>query len=454
MSFSLPPCLSAYLPYQSMNNTDNLSLKKIFIFWLPLASTWLMMAIEQPFLTAIVARLDEAKNNLAAFGIAFAIALILESPIIMLMTASLSLVKNKQSYCKLRSFTFILNILITIGMMILLIPTFFFYITEQLMSLPHEIAKLSYISTIIFLPWPASIGFRRFYQGILIRDDLTKKVAYGTIVRLISMSGSALLLFFLNVKGAYTGAAALSIGVTLEALAIRYMVSKNISKIVHTNNEILETKTLTYKSIISFYLPLSLTTILSLGIHPVVTFFIVKSKNPIESLAVLPAINALVFLFRSMGLSFQEVGITFMGAKNESYKILKKYASILGFSVFIILFLIAFTPLSYVWFHIISGLSIELTLFSNLPTKIMVILPTLSVWISFQRAVIVNNKKTILLSNATFLEVGVIVAVLIVSIIYMNLTGAVAAASAYIIGRLISNTYLHFSIKKFFNIFK
>ncbi len=431
-----------------MNNTANLSLKKIFIFWLPLASTWLMMAIEQPFLTAIVARLDEAKNNLAAFGIAFAIALILESPIIMLMTASLSLVKNKQSYCKLRSFSLILNVSITLGMIVLLIPSIFFYFTEQLMSLPHEIAKLSYISTIIFLPWPAAIGFRRFYQGILIGDNLTKKVAYGTIVRLISMSGSALFLYSLNIEGAYTGAAALSIGVTLEAFAIRYMVTKSISKIVHKENEIIETQALTYKSIINFYLPLSLTTILSLGIHPVVTFFIVKSKNPIESLAVLPTINALIFLFRSMGLSFQEVGIAFMGAKNEGYKILKKFASILGFSVFIILFLIAFTPLSYIWFHIISGLSTELTVFSELPTKIMVILPTLSVWISFQRAVIVNNKKTILLSNATFLEVGIIVAVLIVSIIYMNLTGAVAAASAYIIGRLISNTYLHFSIKK------
>ena len=409
-----------------------------------------MMAIEQPFLTAVIARLDEAKNNLAAFGIAFAIALILESPIIMLMTASLSLVKNKQSYYTLRRFSLILNILITLGMLVLLIPSIFFYLTEQLMSLPHEIAKLSYISTIIFIPWPAAIGFRRFYQGILIRDDLTKKVAYGTLVRLISMSVSALFLFFLNIKGAYTGAAALSIGVTFECLAIRFMVTKSINKIINKREKIEDSDLtpLTNKNIIDFYLPLSLTTILSLGIHPVVTFFLVKSKNPIESLAVLPAINALVFLFRSMGLSFQEVGIAFMGAKNEGYEILKKFSSILGIAVFSLLFLIAFTPLSYIWFHIVSGLSIELTLFSDLPTKIMVILPSLSVWISFQRAFIVNNKKTILLSNATFIEVGIIIAVLIVSIIYLNLIGAVAASLAYVIGRLVSNTYLHLSIKR------
>lgn len=431
-----------------MKKTSDNSLKTIFYFWLPLASTWIMMAIEQPFLTAIVARLDEAKHNLAAFGIAFAIALIFESPIIMLMTASLSLVKGKRSYYKLRSFSLILNILITVAMLILLIPSFFYYFAETLISLPHEIARLSYISTLIFLPWPAAIGFRRFYQGILIRDNLTKKVAYGTMVRLISMSSSAVILYLLNAKGSYTGAAALTIGVVLEGIAIRLMVIKSIKKIIY-NKELKEEQTpLTYRSIMSFYFPLSLTTILSLGIHPVVTFFIGKSKNPIDSLAVLPAVNALIFLFRSMGLSFQEVGIAFMGKNNEGYKILKKFASSLGLLVFVILFIIAFTPLSYVWFHIISGLSIELTGFSVIPTRIMVILPVLSVWISFQRAFIVNNKKTILLSNATFIEVGVIVAVLVVTISYMNIIGAVAAASAYVIGRLVSNAYLHFSIKK------
>ncbi|MCK4558957.1 MAG: hypothetical protein KAV45_04180 [Calditrichia bacterium] len=40
--------------------------RKISIFWLPLAATWLMMAFEGPFLAAIIARLAEPKFNLAA----------------------------------------------------------------------------------------------------------------------------------------------------------------------------------------------------------------------------------------------------------------------------------------------------------------------------------------------------------------------------------------------------
>ena len=66
----------------------DLTHRKIFTFWLPLAGTWLMMAVEGPFLAAIIARLPNPKENLAAFGIAFAFAAIVEPPVIMLLSAS------------------------------------------------------------------------------------------------------------------------------------------------------------------------------------------------------------------------------------------------------------------------------------------------------------------------------------------------------------------------------
>ena len=54
-----------------MNNTTNLTLRQIFWFWLPLAAMWLMIAIEQPSLTAVISRLREPTENLAAFGLMF-----------------------------------------------------------------------------------------------------------------------------------------------------------------------------------------------------------------------------------------------------------------------------------------------------------------------------------------------------------------------------------------------
>ena len=53
-----------------------LTYKGILRFWLPLAGTWLMMAVEGPYLAAIMARLPDATVNLAAFGVAFACLII------------------------------------------------------------------------------------------------------------------------------------------------------------------------------------------------------------------------------------------------------------------------------------------------------------------------------------------------------------------------------------------
>ncbi|HNY15472.1 MAG TPA: hypothetical protein PKI12_08015, partial [Bacteroidales bacterium] len=122
---------------------DRLTYRRVLIFWVPLALTWLMMAIEQPFLIAFIARLDEAKYNLAAFGIAGSFAMIVEAPIIMLMSASTALVKGRNSYRKLKKFTDILNTFITAIQLIILIPPVFNFIVVRLMEVPAEVAKLA-----------------------------------------------------------------------------------------------------------------------------------------------------------------------------------------------------------------------------------------------------------------------------------------------------------------------
>ena len=430
-----------------MEKKSDITLKQIFLFWLPLASTWIMMAAELPYISAVIARLTEAEFNLAAFGVAYNLAVLFESPIIMLMSSSLKLVKGRRSYLKLRQFSVVLNVAITLLMALFLIPPIFNFVTKDLIGLPDRIAHLTHISTAILLFWPAAIGMRRFYQGILIRANSTRKVAYGTLVRLLSMSGSAIVLYYLGMPGAYTGATALTFGVILETLATRMMAGQAIKNTLKTTGDERKDPNLRYREILKFYIPLSLTTIVSLAVPFIVIFFVGQGRFPIESLAVLPVVNGLVFMFRSMGLSFQEVGIAFMGDKNEGYGILKKFASMLGMGVFVSMAIIAFTPLSHIWFHHISGLSLDLTGFSKVPTQIMVIIPLLSVWISFQRAYTINSKRTILLSNATFIEVGMIVAVLIVTISFMDMIGAIAAALAYLVGRLFSNLYLHYSIR-------
>jgi hypothetical protein len=419
-----------------------LTLARIFRFWLPLAATWLMMAVEGPFLAAVIARLAEPIYNLAAYGVAFSLALVVEAPVIMLMSAATALARNRLSYLRLRTFTHVLNAAVTLAMGVALLPPVFDAVADGLIGLPPEVASRTYLSLLILLPWPATIGLRRLYQGVLIRHGLTRRVAYGTVVRLAAMFSTTFLLARKGgLEGAWVGAAALTMGVSCEAVASRLMAGGALRNLMQTPGEATGAAS-SWVALTRFYYPLALTTLLSLGIHPVVTFFVSNSRASLESLAVLPVIGALVFIFRSLGLAYQEVVIALIGDDHEGYTALRGFGLLLGFGVAVGLSLIAWTPLAGVWFRDVSGLTDELAAFALIPTRILAIIPGPTAILSFQRAILVMRNTTNGITWATVIEVVGVLLVMWISISYFNAIGAVAAAAALLIGRIGANLYL------------
>ena len=400
-----------------------------------------MMSLEGPYLSAVIARMADPKYNLAAYGVAFSLAIIMEAPIIMIMSATTALVKGKESFARLKKFTYSANLMITLAMLIFIIPPIFYFVAETLIGLPERVAYLTHISVIILLPWPAAIGYRRFYQGVLIKYNLTRRVAYGTIIRLVSMTVTALVLyFFFDIEGAFVGAAALTAGVVSEGAASKLMALNIVRKIQHVPAE--EDEVLSYKEIFNFYYPLALTSMIGLGIHPMVTFLVGQSRMSLESLAVLPVINSLVFIFRSFGLSYQEVGIALIGNSVEKYRKIRNFAFFVGILTVCFLGLISFTPVSEFWFHVVSGLSVELTEFARAPLMVLTVLPGLTFLISFQRTILVTTRKTKPVTMATTIEVIGIVSVLFLLINYADFVGAMAAAVGFLVGRISANIYL------------
>jgi len=424
-----------------MDQTPTLTQRRIFLFWLLLAATWLMMSVEGPFLTAVIARLSSPEYNLAAFGVAFSFALLAEAPVIMMLSAATALVQDRASFLRLRNFTNALNAAVTVGLGILLIPTVF-QVASRLVGLPTEVADRTWVALLVLLPWPGAIGYRRFYQGVLIRHGQTRRVAYGTIVRLAAMSASALILSqTTEFEGAVVGAAALSAGVVTEALASRVMADHAVRSLI-AQPVVDDGGTLRYGEIVRFYIPLALTTLLAIGVHPLVTFFVGHGRLALESLAVLPVVNALIFIFRSIGLAYQEVGIALMGDREEGYLPLRRFAFTLGAAVTVGLGLIAWTPVGLIWFTTVSGLSSELAAFALVPARILVLIPGLAVLLSFQRAVVVHAKETMPVTVATIIEVAGIAAVLGAGIFVFDAVGVIAAAIALLFGRICANVYM------------
>lgn len=415
---------------------------ELLLFWLPLAGTWLLMAVEGPFLAAVIARLAEARLNLAAHGVAFAFAILVESPVIMLLSASTALVAGRRSLAQMQRFCWLLMAAVTLGMVALVLPPVWGAVAG-LIGLPPEVARLTHGALLLLLPWPAAIGDRRFHQGLLIARGQTRRVAWATLVRLVAMGGTALLLATATaLPGAWVAASSLSAGVVAEMLAVRRMVRrvKGDFAAIELPAE-RDDRALSLPAIGAFYLPMAMTSLLGLAVQPTITFFVGQSRMALDSLAVLPVIHSLTFLFRALGLSFHEVVVAQLG-QGGAFGPLRDFALGLGAFVTLCMGLLAFTPLQSLWFEGVSGLDPQLAAFATRPLQVVWLLPTLSVLLSFQRALLVKARRTGPMGSSTALELGTVAVALALGIHALDWVGAVAAMAALMAGRLVGVGWL------------
>lgn len=418
--------------------------RDVLRFWMPLSLTWMMMAIEGPILTSVVARLPFDKLNLAAYGVAVALAMLIESPVIHLLSTSVALARDKASVIALKSFTLRINALVTLGMCLVSIPWVYDRVAYDLIHLPTDVAVLMYWGFVCMIPWPAAIGYRRFYQGLLIRNGRTRLVAYGTVVRLLGMLISAVVLVLIGgLPGVVVGTLSLTIGVIFEAAATRYMVSDVLRMYERTFDP--THVALTNAEIVRFWLPLAATSAIGFAVTPLLAFFMSRAPDPLASLAVLPVVDSFVFFFRSFGFSYQEVGIALIGDRQQNYDVVKSVGNRIIVVTTVLLACIAFTPLLGLIYQGAYGLRPELAEFATHPTMILIVLPTIAVAYSVYRSVLITARQNVKVTISTVLEVGGIALTMVLLVAFTQLNGALSAAISMAVGRIASTVYLKWS---------
>jgi hypothetical protein len=116
-------------------------MRRIIHTWWPLAASWVMMSLEGPALSAVVARLADPEINLAAYGgVVFPLALIIESPIIMLLAASVALSKDWDSYARLHRYMIAAGAVLTAVHVVVRLPVYYF-VVRGLIGAPEEILE-------------------------------------------------------------------------------------------------------------------------------------------------------------------------------------------------------------------------------------------------------------------------------------------------------------------------
>jgi len=416
--------------------------KRIFTLWLPLAAMWLVMGIELPIINGVIARLNDVKENLAAFGITFAIALIIEAPVIQLFVAGTALTDSRRNYKRLLNFMHIMAVGLTLIHLLIGLTPAYSLLLKHVIGIPEEIIPLSRRAFLLMTPWAAAIGYRRLWQGILIRYNKTKLVPLTMITRLI---GTCLVLFsgyfLLDIEGAELGGIALSFGVIIGAVSAWYYIRSIEKNIFQDDSEIPE---LSWNKLLKFYFPLVLTSTMTFIVRPIMSFGIARAAFPLESLAVWPVVISLMFIFRSTGMAFQEVVVSLLNSEkgNEIDKYLNRFALVLGMILTAGLILLAISPGSFFLYKYAAGLNDELTGFTRIPTIIVSLIPGLSAIISWYRGDLIHKNKTGTIANGTIINSIILIFIILTGPLVFRFPGSIIAAIALTFSMAVETIFL------------
>jgi hypothetical protein len=395
---------------------------RIFKTWWPLAASWLLMGAELPLLSAVVARLPNPEINLAAFGgVVFPIALIIESPIIMLLAASTALSKDWDSYRKIRRFMMTAAASLTALYILIAFTPLYFVVVEQILGVPPEIVQPARIGLMILTPWTWSIAYRRFNQGVLIRFGRSQAIGVGTLVRL-SANGLVLVVGYLigSIPGIVVATCAVATGVVSEAIYVGWVVRPVLRGELRQAPPV--DPPLTLKAFLSFYIPLAMTSLLVLLSNPIGSAAISRMPEALASLAAWTVVTGLVSMLRSMGTAFNEVVVALLDEPRSSYN-LQRFTGILALAGTAIILVVVATPLSALWFERLSALPPDLANMAHLGLWIALPLPALTVTQSWFQGAILHERRTRGITEAVVIYLATSALILIWGVIWGNTIG-------------------------------
>lgn len=401
--------------------------------WWPLAASWLLMGLELPLVSAIVARLPDAKVQLAAFGgVVMPTALLIEAPVIMLLSASTALCRDQASYAVVRGFMRRLGFGFSALHAAVAFSPLYDLVVVPLLGVPEAVREPARQALQCMVPWTFAIAYRRTQQGVLIRFGDPRAVSWGTAVRLLANAVVlSTALAWPALPGAVFGALSVTAGVIAEACFAGLRV-RPVRRLALPALDPAATP-LDPRGFMRFYLPLSLTPVLMFLGMPVATAAMTRMPEPLESLAAWPALNGLLLTLRSTGFAFNEVVVALLD-REQAQVVLRRFASRLALVLSACMGVAVATPLGDLWFAHVSGLPPDLVSLAGMALWLALALPAMAPFQSLFTGTLVHARRTRAITESVVLQLAAMVGVFAAGVAWQGAPGLWAAVVAWNIG--------------------
>ncbi|HWI61003.1 MAG TPA: hypothetical protein VNT75_04115 [Symbiobacteriaceae bacterium] len=411
-----------------MSRPAPLTMRELLRQFLPLSFSDLIMVLAGPIIIAGLARLPDQEVHLAAYGVAEAVAILVESPIIMLLHASSALSRDPLAFRALRRFMLWANVALTVFFAVLAFTPLYDLIFRDWLAQPAAVADAARPAFQLMLLWPAAIGWRRYFQGILIARKRTGRVGWASVFRLGSLAATVVAGVLLRWPGAIVGCAALTVSVVVEAVIVTWFARHE-----GPQGEPVEHLPHTFRSVAVWYAPLALTAILIWVSKPAINGGLARAAEADLSLAAWPAIWTTSMLVANAIRMIQQVVIT-QANSPENYAVLKRFTWVAGIATSGLMAVIGFSPAGGQLLTQVTGLSAHLAAVSVPALRLLILFPLGIALQNHYQGLLIRSGRTPAVNLGALVGSGVLFGTLMLAV-WAGWLGTVAGAAATMVGQ-------------------
>jgi hypothetical protein len=341
-------------------------------FLLPLVLTMVVQELGTQVLNGGMARLPQATQTLASFGLAWFLVSFLTSPMLQARHLGLVLVDGRQAFKRVQWFVLLLGLVLGAVLASLVFTPLGNWVIEELHGVSRTLGAVARTVILWLIPIPLFKGLALFHSGLLLR---TRRTGVVSLAMFASMGASTLAVFALLPTGLVQGTPIL-----LPILVTYAGVLAELTVVLWGSwhqREYLQRNAgaeLSFSYVVRFFWPLALIMAIQGLSRPLINLFVAREPGGTEALAVLTITYALGLLpygwlneIRSLPAAFQD--------RENGLTHIRRFAIGCGLLSFGIMVLLFWTPVRDFILGTLIGVDPELAAGAAMPLVVFSFFP-------------------------------------------------------------------------------
>ncbi|MDD4518766.1 MAG: hypothetical protein PHH90_09785, partial [Limnochordia bacterium] len=391
-------------------------------------------------LNAGIARAGDYQLSLSSFALARSLVLLLTCYAFMVTQAIIALVKDADSFAKVRRFMGYITLLVSTVIALIAFTPLGLWVFSSIMGAAPQTAQLSKQAVQVLFLLPMIMTLRNIYQGLAIRERRTDLVFLGSTVQLLTATLLVFgLAYFTDISGAIIGAIAYVGSFGTDYLFLKRVKGKPMLLDTPLNEDRLSSETIGH-----FFLPLVATAFVGMVFPALINSALTRSLQP-ELL--LPAFETgfnhgmllvgPLYMLHQCSLNFTKPGA------EKTYKTVRGFTLLVsGFSA-LSLAIVGFTPIGPWLFTHLVGLTAQMGELASGVIKVMAILPILAGCREYLWGIFMQTGRSLFIGLGKMINLAVTFFAVFTSILFWPIPSAAVALWILVIAEVIEYGFLH-----------